>query len=133
MQATRKASAARTGMQISRGALGSRRSLEGQGVLPGWLMEATEEDLARPGWHQVCRMVLQGGKWAEGALSVPELKQMAVASTSWVWVCSTGRHAVSYPYLAEENVGPVAQHLLWVAEPGLHISPLDSQQHRTNL
>lgn len=52
MQATRKASADRTGMQISRGALASRHSLEGQGALHGWLKEAEEEALARPGRHQ---------------------------------------------------------------------------------
>lgn len=121
MQATRKASADRTGMQISRGALASRHSLEGQGALHGWLKEAEEEALARPGRHQVCRMALQGRKWAEGALSAPELKEMAVASISWMWVCSTGRHAVlavSHPCLAEENVGPRTQHLLWVASLG---------------
>lgn len=74
MQATRKASADRTGMQTSRGALASRHSLEGQGALHGWLMEAEEEALARSGQHQVCKMALQGRKWAEGASSAPELK-----------------------------------------------------------
>lgn len=44
--------------------------------------------------------------------------EMAATSISWVWVCSTGRYAVltvSHPYLAKENLGPLAQHLLWVA------------------
>lgn len=68
MQATRKASDDRTGVQTSRGTLGSKHSLEGHVAMPGWLMEAAEVALARPGRHQVCRMVLHGRKVGGGGL-----------------------------------------------------------------
>lgn len=101
----------------------SRRSLEGQVALHGWLMEVA---LARPGRHQVCRTALQGSKWVDGG---PERPRTQMGLLHWEVCCSR----FSHPYLAEENLGPVAQHLLWVAEPGLHPLPLDAQQHRTNL
>jgi hypothetical protein len=65
VQSTRKASVDRTGVQTSGGTLGSRHSLEGQVALHGWLMEAAEVASARPGQHQVCRMVLhvESGWW----------------------------------------------------------------------
>lgn len=102
----------------------SRRSLEGQvAFMVGswrrpWLGLG---GIRYAGRH--CRVV---SGWT-GVLSTPELKQMGLLH--WEVCCSR----FSHPYLAEENLGPVARHLLWVAEPGFHPLPLDAQQHRTNL